>query len=297
MNSGLWEGLSNMRQRPMHLYNQGLLWSSLYLTSVRPLHLLSQHLVQPGAVDFGKNFTLCRNKKSSWNTFCWRGFLTWAADSLRPWGWRWGEGNTQTGGRRRFRVGWNWEPDGDDSARPSCGTNHTQRQGGSLELSECSAATTDRTSSLSLWWDVTHRDTGPTWKGFLLKYAQVQQGAYCVRSSRRQEELDNLFAVFGHKIFTLLCVATGYEVTDLLHELHQSFLQGDDGKALMRNCLSVCLFILTTLVTSVILVGNRVSSFLMIKRQKEQVGSSSSCGEEPMVIVPSLMRTLYFCPI
>lgn len=69
----------------------------------------------------------------------------------------------------------------------------------------------------------------------LLEDTQVQQGAYCVRRSGRQEELDDLSAVFGHEVFTLLCVALGYEVTDLLHELHQSFLQGSDGKATMRN--------------------------------------------------------------
>lgn len=79
------------------------------------------------------------------------------------------------------------------------------------------------------------RHAGRTWKGLLLEDTQVQQGAYCVRRSGRQEELDDLSAVFGHEVFTLLCVALGYEVTDLLHELHQSFLQGSDGKATMRN--------------------------------------------------------------
>lgn len=95
----------------------------------------------------------------------------------------------------------------------------------------------------SLQCDITHKDTGQTWNVLLLEYTQVQQGAYCVRCSGRQEELDNLLAVFGDKIFTLLCVATGYEVTDLLHELHQSFLQGNDGKALMRNGLFSFVFI------------------------------------------------------
>lgn len=67
----------------------------------------------------------------------------------------------------------------------------------------------------------TYEDTaGPTWKGLLLEYTQVQQGAYRVRRSGRQQELDDLSAVLGHKVFTLLCVALGYQVADLLHELH-----------------------------------------------------------------------------
>lgn len=102
---------------------------------------------------------------------------------------------------------------------------------------QCSLSIKGWTSDIYFWRDFTYKDTGQTWKGLLLEYAQMQQGAYCVRCSGRQEELNDLFAVFGHKIFTLLCVACGNEVTDLLHELHQSFLQGSNGKALMRNFL------------------------------------------------------------
>lgn len=139
------------------------------------------------------------------------------------------------------------------------------------------------------------RHAGQTWKGLLLEDTQVQQGAYCVRRSGRQEELDDLSAVFGHEVFTLLCVALGYEVTDLLHELHQSFLQGSDGKVMMRHCVCFYVFIfLTAQLTSVILVGNRVSSFLMMNRQKEQVGSSRFYGEEPLVILLAQKQTLYF---
>lgn len=79
-----------------------------------------------------------------------KGFSREPPGSLRPWGWRWGEGNTLTGGRRRFRVGWNWEPDRDGSARPACGMSHTRRWGGSLELSECLVATTGQTSDVYL---------------------------------------------------------------------------------------------------------------------------------------------------
>lgn len=134
----------------------------------------------------------------------------------------------------------------------------------------------------------------------LLEDTQVQQGAYCVRRSGRQEELDDLSAVFGHEVFALLCVALGYEVTDLLHELHQSFLQGSDGKATMTNrvCFDpfflIFFIFLTAQLTSVILVGNRDSSFLMMNRQKEQVGSSSFYGEEPPVISLAQKQTLYF---
>lgn len=54
------------------------------------------------------------------------------------------------------------------------------------------------------------------------------------------------------------------------------------------------LFFLAAQLTSVILVGSRVSSFLMMNRQKEQVGSSSSYGEEHLVILPTQKHTLYF---
>lgn len=139
------------------------------LTGVCPLHLLSQHLLQPGAEDFGENLTL-------------------------------GDGVGVTG-THRLEEGGGFGSGG--VGRQVEAAQHGQR-----------AARVALGGGESLW----------NWKRLLLEDTQVQQGAYCVRRSGRQEELDDLSAVFGHEVFALLCVALGYEVTDLLHELHQGFL-------------------------------------------------------------------------
>lgn len=77
------------------------------------------------------------------------------------------------------------------------------------------------------------RKTRLTWKGLLLEQTEVQQSAYCVRRSRREEEFNYRRAVFGHKIFTLLRVTLWYKITDLLHDLHQGFLRGAEAKVVM----------------------------------------------------------------
>lgn len=58
----------------------------------------------------------------------------------------------------------------------------------------------------------------------------MQESAYCVRGSRRQEELDYLHAVFGDEVIALVLVAVWYEIADLAHELHQSILWGEKEK-------------------------------------------------------------------
>lgn len=64
-----------------------------------------------------------------------------------------------------------------------------------------------------------------TWNGLLLEQTEVQESAYSVRGSRRQEEFDYLLAVFGDKVITSLFVALRYKTADVFHELHQSVLQ------------------------------------------------------------------------
>lgn len=92
---------------------------------------------------------------------------------------------------------------------------------------------------LTWWWKCEiqvkpitciHCKTRLTWNSLLLKETEVQQSAYCVRCSGRQEEFDYLRAIFGDKIVTLLLVALWHKITDLIHELHQSILQGKKGK-------------------------------------------------------------------
>lgn len=63
-----------------------------------------------------------------------------------------------------------------------------------------------------------------TWNCLFLEQTEVQESAYSVRGSRRQEEFDYLLAVFGDKVITPLLVALRYKIADVFHELHQSVL-------------------------------------------------------------------------
>lgn len=117
-----------------------------------------------------------------------------------------------------------------------------------------------------------------TWKRLLLKQAEVQQSANRVGRRRGQEELHDGRSVFGDEVVTLVLVALGQQVTHLLHQLFQSILERK-GKVTLAPC-DVMQDVFPTRVTSVTLVGNRLSIFLMTNRQKAQAGLKTAWREQ-----------------
>lgn len=197
------------------------------------VHLVPQNLQQAGAIHSGESITL----KRAWEllnlhlldnqiiVICER-FCQLGALRVRPWGWHWGDWHTQTGGKRRSEVRWSLDPGEVGSAQPACGTTRSPRGGTPLRNHRSGGSVRFR----SRRWhkrqlNVFITQMQLTWNGLLLEQTEVQESAYSVRGSRRQEEFDYLLAVFGDKVITSLFVALRYKTADVFHELHQSILQ------------------------------------------------------------------------